>query len=194
MSAYVKVVPSLSYEDFFTVLGLNAVIGTVCFVIFWIARSVKKNKYFYAPLYYKSYVLCFAWWLYLRLTSNRNAEHDCEYTENPMPPHKPDVPDPGRGLFSWATATLGYHDENLLATRGLDALMHLRTMRLMLFILCSYCIVALGLLLLNLYPPHSITIQASWYPWTNPLIGILCTTSQLTKLNASNHIIVLFRM
>lgn len=73
-------------------------------------------------------------------------EHDCEYTEHVMPRHKPDVPDPGRGPFSWLTSTWQFHDEALLSARGLDALMHLRTMRLMIIILSSYCLISLGML------------------------------------------------
>lgn len=46
-----------SYESFVTVLVLNTLLAIAVFVAFGILRSLRANKYFFAPQFYEQYVL-----------------------------------------------------------------------------------------------------------------------------------------
>jgi hypothetical protein len=76
--------------------------------------------------------------------NSKLKDHDEHLVDETTSLANKEVPDPGRTLLSWAVAAFKYKEERLLETRGLDALMHVRTLRLMIVILFSFCILGLG--------------------------------------------------
>lgn len=132
MSAVVPVVETLSYRELLTVSVVNVAVCTACLIAFGIVRSIKRNRYFFAPLYHSV-----------------PEENTCPLHGEPSTapnPTKPDVPDPGKGPIAWIYPTLKFRQDDMLATRGLDPVMHLRSLKLMFMILGLVAIPGLAVL------------------------------------------------
>eukprot|EP01113_Clastostelium_recurvatum_P036224 TRINITY_DN5138_c0_g1_i1.p1 TRINITY_DN5138_c0_g1~~TRINITY_DN5138_c0_g1_i1.p1 ORF type:complete len:775 (-),score=169.60 TRINITY_DN5138_c0_g1_i1:7-2331(-) len=143
----------VNFEPFLSVLALNVIVALVVFFLFWALRSLKSLRYFYAPLYHDAIRIFGADPATSALSVNTPRIHDI----NPYPgmpgvySHLSaatyNVPSPGHGPFSWIYATLSFSEDQLLAARGLDVVMYLRTLRLMIIICCVLMVPCIGILL-----------------------------------------------
>eukprot|EP01111_Echinosteliopsis_oligospora_P012960 TRINITY_DN4531_c0_g1_i1.p1 TRINITY_DN4531_c0_g1~~TRINITY_DN4531_c0_g1_i1.p1 ORF type:complete len:760 (+),score=163.32 TRINITY_DN4531_c0_g1_i1:98-2377(+) len=144
MSTNVAHLDTLSWRELGVISGINVAIGSAILIAFEILRHLKANRYFYAPLYFEGDANGDT--KATDTAGNYNISLEPSDEKSTLIPPKNPVPNPF-GLFRWIIETIKYNEIELMRTRGLDAVMHLRTLKIMIFILSLFSIVGLGFLI-----------------------------------------------